>query len=197
MPPCSPKPSSRMLEIESARQTAEDCLHLRQNGADAVHVSPHECVRQPARAGKCLDVLLRRLGMTFVPERQGGYSGRSRRPACTFQLVARTCSFFRAARATSSPDEIAPDDAGVDMADRRHRLTATMIANINLLQTLISATEAECRKVRTVHWASVSKHLRRLLSPSRRRGAPRRRRPTRMAPAGGGGGLRRARGSGA
>ena len=46
-------------------------------------------MRQPAGAGKSLDVLLRRLGMALVTERQGVVHEDFGRMRCTFRSIAR------------------------------------------------------------------------------------------------------------
>ena len=53
------------------------------------------------------------------------------------------------------PGKITPDDAGINLADRRDRLTIAMIAHINFFETLVSATKAKRRDVRTVHRQSL------------------------------------------
>ena len=65
--------------------------------------------------------------MTLVTERQSAvHEDFGRLPAHLDQLRAR--ELLQGGARGLEPGEIAPDDAGIDVADRRQRLTAAMIA---------------------------------------------------------------------
>jgi hypothetical protein len=92
--------------------------------------------------------------MTFVTEWQRALHEDFRRlRAHRDQLCAREILQGRARGL--APGEITPDDSGINLANRCDRVTIAMIARINFVEALVSATKAECRKVRTVHAESL------------------------------------------
>ena len=70
VPNCSPKPRVENREIQPARQAVEHGLHVRQRVMDLLHVAPDHHVRQAAGAAERVDVILRRLRVALVAQRQ-------------------------------------------------------------------------------------------------------------------------------
>ena len=88
--------------------------------------------------------------MTFVTERQGAvHEDFGRLRAHLDQLRARKP--LQGCSRGLEPDEITPEDAGIDLAERRQALAAAMIAQFRFFEALVGATQAECRKMRKVH----------------------------------------------
>ena len=96
--------------------------------------------------------------MAVVAERQSiAHEDFGRMTAHFDELGA--CELLQDRARSLDPSEIAPDDAGINLADHCDRLTSAMIASSIFFEALVSATETECRKVRKVH-AQTSEQMR-------------------------------------
>ena len=123
-------------EIQTSGQTRQDGSHMGQCMVNFLHVSSNHHMRKPRSGGKGLDIVLRRLLVTFVTQRQCSMKKGFTSFGTDFnQLIdgegAKGCLGITDAL------EVTADDAGVDRADRCQGLLVAVTLDLNLIQTFV------------------------------------------------------------
>src|SRR5690606_23296550 len=102
-----------------------------------------------ARAGECLNVFLRRLGVTLVAKRQGGVEKLFAGARAKVDEL-RDGKFFQGRLRFAHTREVFAHDAGVDLADVCKRFAGAKIFYLDCFETFIRAPASQRGNVRNV-----------------------------------------------
>jgi hypothetical protein len=148
-------PSAARIEngkIEPARQAVEHGLHVGQGEMNLVHVAPDHDVRQSARATQRLDVLLRRMRVALVTERQRAVEKLLARFGANLDEL-RDREFFEGRLRFARAREILAHNPGVDLADGGFDFARAKIFHLDRVEAFVGLAAPERGDVRNgVHF---------------------------------------------